>query len=120
MAAPAPAIAPGTAARFAAASSPPWSQVRISAGGRSVLVPRSQAEGLPALVSRLLVAPRAPAAPAAASLRLDLEAQGVLEWSEEGGWRLLPPGDPQRAQRLGVDDATSAALRAEAERLLGR
>jgi hypothetical protein len=119
MAAPAPAPAPAAAARFAAAPQPAWTQVRISAGGRSVLIPRSQADALPALIARMFAAPREPAAPAAASLRLELEAQGVLEWSEEG-WRLLPQGNPQRAQLLRADEATSAALRAEAERLLGR
>ena len=93
--------------------------MRISANGRSVLVLRSQADGLPALVARLLAAPREPAAPAAASLRLDFEIQGVLEWSEEG-WRLLPQGDAQRAQLLRVDADTAAALRQEAQRLLDR
>jgi hypothetical protein len=98
---------------------PAWTQVRISAGGRSVLIPRSQAEALPDLVTRLLAAPRQPAAPAAAALRLELEAQGVLEWSEEG-WRWLPQGNPQRAQLLRADEVTAAAARAEAERLLAR
>jgi hypothetical protein len=113
------AAAPTLTTRFAAPAAPAWNQVRISSGERSVLVPRSQAEGLPALINRLLAAPREPAPLALGTLRLELEAQGVLEWSEQG-WRLLPQGDPQRAQLLKADEATAAALRAEAERLLNR
>ena len=95
--------------------------MRIVSGERSVLLARSQAEGLPALVNQVLLAPREPAPLALplATLRLELGAQGVLEWSEDG-WRLLPQGDPQRSQLVKANGATAAALRAEAERLLDR
>ena len=113
------AAAPAMTSRFAAAPPPAWTQVRITSGERSVLIARSQAEALPSLIARVLAAPRAAAAPGTASLRLELEAQGVLEWSEDG-WRLLLQGDPQGAQLLRADEATAAALRAEALRLLER
>jgi hypothetical protein len=103
---------------------PEWSQVRIEANGRSVVVPVAQAGQLPALVTRLLQAESDAGGPAAgASLRLELargdEALGVLERVGER-WRWTPLRDAQQARTLRADPALSAALAEEAESLLRR
>lgn len=121
----APAAAPQrSAALRAAAGAVPWTQVRLEAAGRSVVVPRPQSGELPALVTSALASPSEPADPAAtALLRLELaqgdDAVGALELVGER-WRWTPLGQAGQARLLRADPALAAALREEAERLLRR
>ena len=120
---PAPSAAPRAALR-AAPSRSMWTQVRIEAGGRSVVVPTAQAGRLPSLLSRVLVSPGEPGGAAgSASLRLELargdDDLGVLELVD-GRWRWTPLRNTQQARLLQVDAELSEAVRAEAEFLLRR
>ncbi len=98
-----------------------WTQVRIEADGKSVVVPLDQAGRLPALINRMLAAERDPAVTGAGTLRLELaegnELAGVLELVGER-WRWTPLRDTQQARVLRADPAVAGALREEAERLL--
>jgi hypothetical protein len=125
-AAPQRQTAPAAPAPYLRAAAPimDWTQVRIEASGRSVVVPLAQAGRLPALVTRLLQAEAESGRPAAgASLRLELargdEALGVLEKVGER-WRWTPLRDAQQARTLRADPALSEAVREEAEALLRR
>jgi hypothetical protein len=130
-AAPAPAPAqrqaaptPPQAAVRASPSSLPWTQVRIEAGHRSVVVSRVQADELPALVTSLLASASDEADPTAPStLRLELaqgdEAIGVLD-AVGDRWRWMPLRGTREARMLRADPAISAALREHAERFLPR
>jgi hypothetical protein len=125
-AAPQRQAAPAAPGAFLRAAPPAveWTQVRIEANGRSVVVPLAQAGRLPALVTRLLQAEAEPGGPAAGtSLRLELargdEALGVLEKVGER-WRWTPLRDAQQARTLRADPALSEAVREEAEALLRR
>lgn len=120
---PAAPAAPSAALR-AAAGLVPWTQVRIEANGRSVVVPRPQAGQLPALITSALASPSEQGnAAGAASLRLELaqgdDLGGVLEWMGER-WRWTPLREPGGPRLLRLDAALSAALKEEAERLLRR
>lgn len=100
-----------------------WTQVRIEAGARSVVVPREQATALARLLQRALAADRQAAASATdVELRLELadgeEPVGALAWSG-GVWRWQPLGAPAAPSALRLDAALEAALREEAGRLLG-
>jgi Meckel syndrome type 1 protein len=100
----------------------PWTQVRIEAGSRSVVVPRAQAGALAALLQRVLRADSQAAVPQArAELRLELasgdEPVGVLQWGG-GVWRWQPLAEPGPERALRLDAGLEAALREEAERLL--
>ena len=123
MAAPAPAPAAAPALR-AAPAAPAWTQVRIQAEGRSIVVPRGQSGALTELVARMLVAPGVPAsATAPATLRLEMlqgsQPMVVLEFDGEH-WRWRRPGRAaQQGWLLRPDAALGGALRSEAERLLG-
>lgn len=118
------APAPPAAVLRAAPGSLPWTQVRIESGGRSVVVPRMQAGELATLVTSMLAsasdeAERGPAA----SLRLELaqgdEPAGVLELVGDR-WRWTSLREPRGARILRAEPGVAAALREEAERLLGR
>lgn len=118
--APAPPAAAAAPSLRAAAPGVAWSQVRIEADGRSVVVPRAQAGRLASLVARMLQAGVDEAvASGPASLRLELalgeQATGVLEKVGEQ-WRWLPQGQPARVLR--VDAALGTAAQQEAESLL--
>lgn len=122
---PSPALqrqaAPATAAGLRAAVVPPWTQVRIEAGGHSVVVPRAQAGTLPSLIARTLATAATPGGSEPASLRLELaqgdDTLGVLELvGERWRWR----GAHEAARMTGADAALTAALQEEAQRLLGR
>lgn len=115
-------MAPGApAAAMRAAPAQMWTQVRIEAGNRSVVVPADQAGRLQALVARLLAAPAEPAVDGAPSLRMELargnEVLGVLERVGDR-WRWTPLGTGEQALMLRVDAALAAAMREEAEALL--
>jgi hypothetical protein len=132
MAAPAPPP-PAAAPSIGAAAQPPaamraapvpafrWTQVRIEADGKSVVVPLDQAGRLPALINRLLAAEGEPAVFTPGTLRLELaegnELAGMLELVGER-WRWTPLRDTQPARMLKADPALSRALREDAERLL--
>lgn len=123
-AAPAPAPAAPAPTLRAAPTSLPWSQVRIEAGGQSVVVTRPQAGELPALVTSLLASPSDDDAPALkATLRLELaqgdQATGVLEFVGDR-WRWTPLRDARQSRLLRSEASVSEALRAEATRLLQR
>lgn len=112
------------AALRASPASLPWTQLRIEAGGRSVVVARMQAGELPALVTSLLASPSDDAdATAAASLRLELaqgdEAIGVLDMVGDH-WRWTPLRGAREARLLRADAGIAAALREEAQKLLPR
>lgn len=119
--------APAAATQDAAASAvvPPaataWTQVRVEAQGKSVVVPRAQAGRLPALVERVFASERLPAASTPAALRLELaegnETLGLLEWVDER-WRWTPLRDVQQSRMLRAPPELADALREEAERLL--
>jgi hypothetical protein len=129
------ALAPAPAQRQAAPAAPqaavraspaslPWSQIRIEAADRSVVVSRVQAGELPALVTSLLASPSDEAdAAAPSSLRLELaqgdEAIGVLDVVGDR-WRWTPLRGAREARLLRAEPALSAALREQAERLLPR
>ena len=135
--APAPAPAPAAAPQRQAAPAPPaaalraspaslpWTQVRIEANGRSVVVPRAQAGELPALVMSLLASPsdEVEAGGPQPSLRLELaqgdEAAGVLEVVGDR-WRWTPLRDARQARMLRPEPGVAAALRDEALRLSAR
>ena len=136
---PAPALAPAPAAapqRQAAPAAPaaalraspaslPWTQVRIEANGRSVVVPRTQAGELPSLVMSLLASAsdEAETGGPRPTLRLELaqgdEAAGVLEVVGDR-WRWTPLRDARQARMLRPEPGVAAALRDEALRLLAR
>jgi hypothetical protein len=102
----------------------PWTQVRIEANGRSVVVPRPQAGQLPALVTSMLASTSDDArAGGGASLRLELaqgdEALGTLDLMGES-WRWTPMRDAGPTRLLRADPAVASSLREEAQRLLGR
>lgn len=131
----APAPGPAPAQRQAAPAAPqaavraspaslPWTQVRIEAGDRSVVVSRVQADELPALVTTLLASPSDEADLAAPStLRLELaqgdEAIGVLD-AVGDRWRWTPLRGAREARMLRAEPGISAALREHAERFLPR
>jgi hypothetical protein len=99
---------------------PGWTQVRIEAGGRSVVVPAPQAQRLAPLLARLWAAESEPAAAGGAvALSLEVargsEALGVLELVGNR-WRWTPEGLAPRLLR--ASPGLSAATREEAERLL--
>mgnify|MGYP001627293222 CR=1 FL=1 len=98
-----------------------WTQVRVEAQGKSVVVPREQAGRLPALVERVLAAERDPAGSTPPALRLELaegnEPLGVLELVDER-WRWTPLRDAQQSRMLRAPAHLNEALREEAERLL--
>jgi hypothetical protein len=112
---------PPVAALRAAPASLPWTQVRIEANGRSVVVARMQAGELAPLVTSMLASPSDDAEPGAASLRLELaqgdDAAGVLELVGER-WRWTPLRGARQARMLRADPEVAAALRVESERLL--
>lgn len=120
----APPAAPPPPALRASPAPLPWTQVRIEAGGRSVVIARMQAGELPALVTSMLASASDEAeGTAAASLRLELaqgdEAIGVLELVGER-WRWTTLRDARQARLLRPEAGVSAALREEAQRLLAR
>lgn len=130
VAAPAPAAqrqaapAAPTAALRASPASLPWTQVRIESGGRSVVIPRTQAGDLPALVMTMLASPSEdPTTSAPSTLRLELaqgdEAAGVLELVGDH-WRWTRLRDARQTRVLRPEPGVAAALRTEAERLLRR
>jgi hypothetical protein len=116
-------LAPQAALRVSPASLP-WTQLRIEAGGRSVVVARMQAGELPALVTSLLASPSDDAdATAGATLRLELaqgdEAIGVLDLVGDR-WRWSPLRGAREARLLRAEPGIAAALREEAQKLLAR
>ena len=116
-------VAPQAALRASPASLP-WTQLRIEAGGRSVVVARMQAGELPALVTSLLASPSDDAdATAAATLRLELaqgdEIIGALEMVGDR-WRWSPLRGAREARLLRAEPGIAAALREEAQKLLAR
>ncbi|HEX2545000.1 MAG TPA: hypothetical protein VHL79_08990 [Ramlibacter sp.] len=118
-----PAPAPAAVLRAGPAALP-WSQVRIEAGAQSVVVPRSQAGELPALVTSMLASPSDDdVAALTATLRLELaqgdDALGQLEYVGDR-WRWRPLREPRQARLLRADAAVAEALRAEAVRLMQR
>jgi hypothetical protein len=118
------APSPPQAAVRASPASLPWTQVRIEAGDRSVVVSRVQADDLPALVTSLLASASDEADPTAPStLRLELaqgdEAIGVLD-AVGDRWRWTPLRGARDARMLRADPGISAALREHAERFLPR
>ncbi|NNU44483.1 hypothetical protein [Ramlibacter montanisoli] len=113
-----------TAALRASPASLPWTQVRIESGGRSVVIPRTQAGELPALVMSMLASPsEEPTTSASPTLRLELaqgdEAAGVLELVGDH-WRWTRLRDARQTRVLRPEPGVAAALRTEAERLLRR
>jgi hypothetical protein len=115
--------APQAAVRASPAALP-WSQIRIEAGERSVVVSRAQAGEMPALVTSLLASPSDEAdAAAPSSLRLELaqgdEAIGVLDMVGER-WRWTPLRGAREARMLRAEPGISTALREHAARLLPR
>lgn len=122
--APAAALRQAAPALRASPASLPWTQLRIEAGGRSVVVARMQAGELPALVTSLLASPSDDAdATAAATLRLELaqgdEAIGVLDMVGDR-WRWSPSRGVREARLLRAEPGIAAALREEAQKLLAR
>lgn len=120
----APATPSAPAALRASPASLPWTQVRIEAGGRSMVVSRMQAGELPALVTSMLASPSDETEGVApAALRLELaqgdEAIGALELVGER-WRWTTLRDARQARLLRPESGVSAALREEAQRLLAR
>jgi hypothetical protein len=116
-------LAPQAALRASPASLP-WTQLRIEAGGRSVVVARMQAGELPALVTSLLASPSDDAdATAVATLRLELaqgdEAIGVLDLVGDR-WRWSPLRGARDARLLRAEPGIAAALREETQKLLAR
>jgi hypothetical protein len=123
-AAPQRQAAAGVRAAPPAPPTPNWSQVRIEADGVSMVVPRTQAERLAALVTRTLSAPGEPGpAEGAPIAQLELgrgpDAVGVLSLHGDQ-WRWSPMGDPGEARNLRVDATLSNALLQEAQRMLQR
>lgn len=113
-----------TAALRASPASLPWTQVRIESGGRSVVIPRTQAGELPTLVMTMLASPsEEPSTSAPPTLRLELaqgdEAAGVLELVGDH-WRWTRLRDARQTRALRPEPGVAAALRTEAERLLRR
>jgi hypothetical protein len=120
----APATPSAPAALRDSPASLPWTQVRIEAGGSSMVVSRMQAGELPALVTSMLASPSDETEGAApAALRLELaqgdEAIGALELVGER-WRWTTLRDARQARLLRPEAGVSAALREEAQRLLAR
>lgn len=118
--APLAAAAPAARARAEAAT---FTQVRVEAGGRSLVLPADQAGLLPALVVRLFASPAAANGVTAgtASLRLELargnEALGVLErLGEHWRWTPVEPGQAPRLLRPAA--SLDEDLREEVARLL--
>lgn len=115
---------PAMARAVAPLSADRWTQVRLEAGGVSVVVPRAQAGALPDLLARALhTQAAAPAQAEPAQLRLELsegeEPLGALEWAA-GGWRWWPLREGLPARVLPVEPGLSQELRDEAQRLLRR
>jgi hypothetical protein len=101
----------------------PWTQLRIEAGGRSVVVPRMQAGELPALVTSMLGSPSEDADPPVGQtlLRLELaqgdEPAGVLELVGEQ-WRWTSLREAREPRLLRPDPEVAAGLRRQAATLL--
>lgn len=104
-----------------------WTQVRISVDGRSTLIARAQAGGLPAQVRALAFAATRPGGDAAVSaeaVSLELLRDGVpvgrLLVGESGArWQQLRAGFARNFAGV-VDVDTARELMAEARRLLNR
>lgn len=101
-----------------------WTQLRLEADGRAVVVTREQAGVLADLIARALQAPpQAPAGGGPAQLRLELgrgaDTLGTLSLTA-GGWRWVPSDPPGAGYLLRVPPTLAGELRDEAERLMPR